>query len=99
MLRQKPDAHGYGPIALLPSAIGDAAPVDATSELGLPMRTLSIAIVVPPRSALADGLDTVWPLWQQLFVDCEVPLDELPAPPDEFLAPLELLRRREAAGM
>ena len=96
LLRQKPDAHGYGPLAVLPNAPGEteAVPMDDP-----PLRTLSFAIVVPPRSALADGLETVWPIWQKLFVEHAVPLDELPAPPAEFLSALEMLGRAETAAV
>ena len=64
-----------------------------------PLRTLSFAIVVPPRSALADGLETVWPIWQKLFVEHAVPLDELPSPPAKFLSALEMLGRAETAAV
>jgi hypothetical protein len=95
LLRQKPDEHGYGPLALLPARPGDAERVDATSP---PLRTLSLALVVPPRSALADGLEIVWPFWQKLCAEHSLHLDELPAPPAEFAAPLEMLRRAHAAA-
>lgn len=65
MLRQKPDAHGYGPIALLPEQPGGRDTVDLDAP---PLRTLSLALVIPPRSHLQRALvDTVWPLWETLF--------------------------------
>ena len=100
LLRQKPDSHGYGPIALLPTNPGDATPVEKDPDTNEPpMRTLSLAIVVPPRSTLAKGLDLILPIWRQLCSDCKVPLDEIPMPPAEFIKPLDVLSRAEAAGL
>jgi hypothetical protein len=93
LLRQKPDAHGYGPLALLPENPGGNDPVEADNP---PMRTLSLAIVIRPRSTLQDSLETtVWPLWCRLFDECGVPCDELTAPPAEFALGLEMLRHTE----
>ena len=93
LLRQKPDTHGYGPIALLPESPGTSGeedgPVDPQDP---PLRTLSLAILVPPRSSLQKSLDeTVRPLWAQLFEECDIPCDELAAPPAEFEAALNAL--------
>ena len=100
LLRQKPDSHGYGPVALLPTNPGDATPVEKDPDTNEPpMRTLSLAIVVPPRSTLAKGLDLILPIWRQLCSDCKVPLDEIPMPPAEFIKPLDVLSRAEAAGL
>ena len=95
-LRQKPDEHGYGPLAFLPAAPGEAGVVDVAAP---PLRTLSLAVIVPPRSPLAQGLEVVWPFWQRLCAECAVSLDELSAPPAEFAGPLDLLARAEAAGL
>jgi len=97
LLRQKPDSHGYGPLALLPASPGEA-PIDDPDAL--PLRTLSLAIVVPPRSNLQRSLEqAIWPIWQRLFDDCGVPCDELSAPPAEFASGLEALRRTESLGL
>jgi hypothetical protein len=106
MLRQKPDAHGYGPLALLPTApaLTDApvtAPPGASPDEAKPppLRTLSFALVVPPNSALQRALvDTVWPVWEQLFRECAVPVDHLRAPAPEFGYALEVLRRAGGAA-
>ena len=95
-LRQKPDLHGYGPTAFLPEAVGGTEAVDMSDP---PMRILSLALIIPPRSHLARALEIVWPFWQRLCADCGVPLDELAAPPAEFVSPLEVMGRAEAAGM
>ena len=91
MLRQKPDAHGYGPLALLPKAPGGDDVVEDISDP--PMRTTSLAIVIPPRSVLQHALrETVWPVWEALFAELGIPCDSLDAPADEFTAGLEQLR-------
>ena len=90
MLRQKPDSHGYGPLALLPETPGEGPIADADAP---PLRTLSLAIVVPPRSTLQHNLEhVIWPIWRRLFDDCGVPCDELSAPPAEFAHGLGALR-------
>ena len=107
MLRQKPDAHGYGPLALLPTAPAlTDAPVTAPPGTSPdeaetpPLRTLSFALVVPPNSALQRALvDTVWPVWETLFRKCAVPVDHLRAPAPEFGYALEVLRRAGGAAL
>ena len=92
MLRQKDDAHGYGPLSLLPAAPGDGGgEVDPECP---PMRSLALALVVPPRSPLQDALDDiVWPIWRTLFDECAVPCDDhLPGLPAEFDHALGVLR-------
>ena len=97
LLRQKPDGHGYGPLSLLPAQPGGEG-LDEAQLAEPPERTLSLAIVVRPRSGVQKGLETVLPFWRRLFDECRVPLDELPAPPAEFAHGLELLRRVEPQG-
>ena len=94
LLRQKPDTHGYGPLALLPDMPGatgsDDEPINHEDP---PLRTLSLAILVPPRSTLQDSLESiVKPAWAALFDECSIPCDELTAPPNEFSVGLGVLR-------
>ena len=106
LLRQKPDAHGYGPLALLPERPGangeDDGPLADLEDP--PLRTLSLAILVPPRSSLQTSLEeVVCPLWKELFEQCSIPCDELNAPPAEFATALSMLQaegvlRDEEAG-
>jgi hypothetical protein len=92
--------------ALLPTApaLTDApvtAPPGASPDEAKPppLRTLSFALVVPPNSALQRALvGTVWPVWEQLFRECAVPVDHLRAPAPEFGYALEVLRRAGGAA-
>jgi len=89
MIRLKPADHSYGPLSHLPDAPG-GLPVDTQS---LPLRSLALALVVPPRSSLRTSLvDIVWPVWEALFAECHIPYDELASPPAEFAHGLAVLR-------
>jgi len=89
MIRLKPADHSYGPLSHLPEAPGGPA-VDPHS---LPLRSLALALVVPPRSSLRNSLvDVVWPVWEALFAECHIPYDELASPPAEFAHGLAVLR-------
>ena len=94
LLRQKPDTHAYGPLAMLPRAMG-AEPPDAEDPLPVAM---SLALVVPAGSELQHALrEVVWPAWSRLFRECNIPCDNLPAVPAELRAPLAQLQCEAAA--
>ena len=95
VFRQKPDTHGYGPLALLPAALGGEHPdVEAPRPLAM-----SVAIVVPGGSELQRALcDVVWPMWARLFRELGVPCDDLPAVPSELRMALAQFESEEAAG-
>ena len=94
LLRQKPDTHAYGPLAMLPRKMG-AEPPDAEDPLPVAM---SLALVVPAGSELQHALrEVVWPAWSRLFRECNIPCDNLPAVPAELRAPFAQLQREAAA--
>jgi len=97
LLRQKPDTHAYGPLAHLPRRAGGELPdIESLKEGTARPHALALALVLNPDTPLhRHATEIVWPIWKQLFTECNIACDVLTAPPKEFHAALFTLQTEE----